>query len=121
MNALVQEVTRLSFTALVMIAAMYVYVRRRRLSLLCLSLGCMAHLCLDEMWLHRRTLLWPLYGWSFEKIDISNWLEAVFTSLRTKPSACIPEMMGGLLLGAFFFNSVRRGRLCGFRRTGEAH
>lgn len=111
----------LLLTAVLMIAALYLYARRRDLSLLYLSFGFVAHLYLDEMWHYPRTLLWPLDGWSFDKMDVGNWLEMVLTSLRTEPSVYVPEIIGGLLLGAFFFNLVRQGQLRRFLRSGEAH
>jgi hypothetical protein len=61
-------------------------------------------LYLDEMWLSPRTLLWPLYGWTFEKTDVSHWLKDLLIWLRTDPSVYIPEIIGALFLGAFFFN-----------------
>ena len=111
----------LLLTAVLMIAALYLYARRRDLSLLSLSFGFVAHLCLDEMWLCPRTLLWPLHGWSFDKMDVGNWLEMVLTSLRTEPSIYVPEIIGGLLLGAFFFDLIRQGKLHRFLRSGVAH
>ena len=111
----------LLFAVLLVVAGIYLCVSRRRLALLWLSFGCMAHLCLDQMWANQSTLLWPLYGWGFDKMDVSNWLETVLTSLTTEPSVYVPEIIGLLFLGAFFFNLVRLGKLYSFLRTGEAY
>ena len=109
----------LLFVALLTAAGIYLYVNRKSLGLLCLSFGSLTHLVLDKMWLDPRTFLWPLYGWTFEKVDISHWLEEILTSLQTEPSVYIPEIIGALLLGAFFFNLSRQGKLYSFFRTGK--
>ncbi len=82
-------------------------------------MGCFAHLLLDEMWLFPRTILWPLYGWGFDKMGPRNWLEEILTALRTDPSVFIPELIGVLLLLAFFFSLIKRGEFGRFLRSGE--
>ena len=109
----------LLFALLLVATGTYLYSRQRSRGLLCLSLGCVAHLCLDEMWLNPTTLLWPLYGWSFEKIDTSHWVEKVLISLGTEPGVYIPEIIGGLLLAAFFTSLVRHRVLYRFLTKGE--
>lgn len=107
------------FAALVMVTGVYFYATRKSTSVLCLSFGIVAHLCLDEMWLIPRTFLWPLYGWNFERLDLSHWLEGMLTSLMAKPSIYIPEIIGALCLGIFFWDVIRRGKLKSFLRTGK--
>jgi len=48
----------LLFGVLLLAVGVYVYIRRRNLSLLCLSFGNIAYLGLDEMWLNSGTLFW---------------------------------------------------------------
>jgi len=110
----------LLFTLLLVAAGTYLYSRHKRRSVLFLSFGCSAHLCLDEMWLNPTTLLWPLYRWSFDKIDLAHWLERVLVSLGTEPSVYIPETIGGLLLVAFLTSLVRRHMLLRFLTKGDA-
>ena len=110
----------LLFAVLLLAVGVYVYISRRKLNLLCLSFGNMAHLGLDEMWLDRRTLFWPLYGWSFERGDVSHWLERIIVALRTEPGVYIPEIAGALLLGIFLVSLIRQGKLHRFFKTGEA-
>lgn len=111
----------LLFAGLIIIAGCYLYIRRRTISLLCLAYGTLAHLCLDEMWLNPRTLLWPMYGWSFGRADLSYWLENVLASLVTVPKVYIPEIIGALILAAFFLNLIRQRRLYSFFKTGLVH
>ncbi len=111
----------LLFAVLLLAVGVYVYISRRKLNLLCLSFGNMAHLGLDEMWLDPRTLFWPLYGWSFEKTDIGHWLERIIVSLGTEPGVYIPEIVGALLLGIFLVSLIRQGKLYRFFKTGEAN
>jgi inner membrane protein len=109
----------LLFAGLLMAAGLYLYVARRRLGLLCLALGTLAHLILDEMWLTSRTLLWPAYGFSFEKGIVEDWLPRILNSLVTEPTVYVPEIIGALLLAVFFSDLIRRGRLTSFLRSGR--
>lgn len=110
----------LLFALLLVAIGTYLYSRHRRRGLLYISFGCIAHLCLDEMWLNLTTLLWPLYGSSFEKTDITHWLNKVLVSLGTEPSVYIPEIIGGLLLVALLTSAVRRHMLYRFITKGDA-
>ncbi len=92
------------FTLVLVVLGIYLYLSKGGLGLLYLSFGCLTHLIFDEMWLApRTTLLWPLYAWSFLKTDVGHWPKRVLASLLTEPSVYIPEIIGALLLGAFFF------------------
>ncbi|MBI4294753.1 MAG: metal-dependent hydrolase [Chloroflexi bacterium] len=101
-------------------AGIYLFARWGRTGLLWLSFGSIAHLYLDQMWRNPRTLLWPLYGGGFEKMDLSGLMEGMVTALWTKPHIYIPEIAGAIVLGAFFFNLARRRRLVSFLKTGAA-
>ena len=109
----------LLFAAVLAGIGLYLYVTRRRLGVLCLALGTLAHLVLDQMWLNPRTLLWPLYGLSFERGTVEHWLPGILTSLVTKPSVYLPEIIGALLLAAFFWYIIRHGKLTSFLRSGR--
>ncbi|MFC1952547.1 metal-dependent hydrolase [Chloroflexota bacterium] len=109
----------LLFAAVLAGVGLYLYVTRRRLGALCLALGTLAHLILDQMWLNPRTLFWPLYGLSFEKGIVEDWLPRILTSLVTKPSVYLPEIIGALLLAAFFWDIIRHGKLTSFLRSGR--
>jgi len=111
----------LLFSTLLLAAGFYVYIKNRKLSLLCSSFGCIVHLILDKMWLYPATLLWPVYSWTFEKVDVSHWVAKVITSLVTQPSVYIPEITGAVLLMAFLVNLIMKGNVFGFLRTGKVH
>lgn len=111
----------LLFSVLLLAVAIYFYTSRRNLSLLYLSFGSIIHLGLDGMWLNSRTFLWPLYGWNFEKVDLSNLLERWIVLLRTEPAVYIPEIIGLVTLGFFFINLIRQGKLYQFFMTGKAN
>ena len=109
----------LLFTLILAVVGIYLYVGKSRQGVLWLSLGCLTHLCLDQMWLIPRTLLWPAYGWSFQRQDISGWLGNGLSSLARNPGLYIPEIIGAIMLAAFFIDVFRQGKLYSFWKTGK--
>ena len=109
----------LVFAAVLAGVGLYFYVKRRWLGALCLALGTVAHLILDQMWLNLRTLLWPLYGLSFERGIVEDWLPRILTSLVTDPRAYCTEIIGALLLAMFVWYIIRHGKLASFLRSGR--
>ena len=110
----------LLFALLLLVVGAYLFAKDGRRNVLFLSFGSITHLCLDEMWQNPTTLLWPLYGWSLERTDVSHWLKRILTSLATEPSAYIPEIIGALLIAFFLASLVHHGKLYHFIRTGGA-
>lgn len=109
----------LLFLVILSLAAGYFYSRRGTTWLLVLSFGIFTHLILDQMWLMPRTLLWPIYGWAFERVDVSHWLQDMFHSLQTDPAVYIPELVGATILVGFVVRLVRRKRVYAFVREGK--
>ena len=109
----------LLFAFLLVTAGLLLYARGRTWHLLSLALGSTFHLALDEMWLSPRTLFWPLYGWGFERTDVSHWLEMLLTSLGTKPRVYVPEIIGALLLAAILWRMAGQGGWHSFLRIGK--
>ena len=72
------------------------------------------------MWLTPSTLLWPLCGLSFEKMDIEGWLPGILNSLMTEPTVYVPEIIGVILLALFFGRIICYSRLTSFLRNGRA-
>ncbi len=100
----------LLFLFVITLLGFYLYASRNKLWLLVISFGCAIHLVLDQMWLTPRTLFWPIYGWSFEKIDLSNWLAHIWNALLRDPGVFIPEIIGAILLSGFMLRlSQMRG------------
>jgi len=109
----------LLFLVILSLAAGYFYSRRRTTWLLVLSFGTFTHLILDQMWLMPQTLLWPIYGWAFERVDVSHWLQDTFHALQTDPAVYIPELVGAAILVGFVVGLVRRKRAYAFVREGK--
>ncbi len=109
----------LLFSGLLLGVGLYLYLRCRRVGVLCLALGTLAHLVLDEMWLTPSTLLWPLYGLSFERVTVEGWLPRILNSLVTEPAVYLPEIIGAILLALFFWELIRQGKLTSFIRSGR--
>jgi hypothetical protein len=84
-----------------------------------LSFGVFIHLILDQMWLNLQTLLWPIYGFTFPKGDVANWLHNVFISLRTDPAVYVPELVGTVILIWFLVLLVRKRQILSFLKNGE--
>jgi len=109
----------LLFLILITLAGYYLYRNRRKTWLLVLSFGTFIHLIQDQMWLVHKTLLWPIYGLAFEKIDIIHWMQEIPYALRTDPGLYVPEIVGAMILVAFVAMLVRRKRVYPFIRKGQ--
>ena len=109
----------LLFVLLLAIVGICLYLITGRQGGLWLSFGCLTHLCLDQMWLNPRTLLWPIYGWSFERMNLNNWLENGISSLATNQRLYVPEIIGAIILALFFIDVLRQGKLYSFLKTGK--
>jgi inner membrane protein len=109
----------LLFLILITLGGLYLYRSRNKTWLLVLSFGTFTHLILDRMWLTPRTLLWPLYGFSFEKIDLTHWMQQIFHILLTTPTVWISELAGAVIVACFVWLLVRRGNLYAFIRKGQ--
>lgn len=109
----------LLFFILITCGGLYLYRSRNKIWLLVLSFGTFTHLIFDLMWLTPRTLLCPLYGFSFEKIDIGYWIQDMFQALLTNPMVWISELVGLAIFVCFIWLLVRRGNLYAFIRNGQ--
>ena len=93
----------LLFLIIISLAGLLVYRRYGRIWLPTLAFGVFTHLLLDRMWANLPTLLWPLYGFAFPRIEVSYWLKSTFASLFIYPQAYVPEIIGLLVLIWFLF------------------
>jgi inner membrane protein len=109
----------LLFLILIAVAGFLLYWRRRRTWLLALSFGTFTHLILDQMWLDVKTLLWPLYGFSFERLDLTGWPQRTWMALLTDPGIYIPEIVGGVILLLLLWVLVRNRNLFAFIKNGR--
>jgi len=110
----------LLFLIIISLAGLYLYRSRGKLWLLILSFGTFIHLILDQMWLDPETLLWPIYGFTFPKVDLSYWTLNMWHILLTDPVVYVPEIVGAVILAAFVAISVHRRKVYAFIRYGLA-
>lgn len=109
----------LLFFILITLAGVYLYKVRRRAWLLVLAFGTFTHLILDQMWLAYRTLLWPFFGFTFEREDITDWAAQMLRSLYTNPSVYLPEFIGAVILLWFCSVLVRKKKIRSFIKIGK--
>jgi len=109
----------LLFLTLISLGGLLVYWRGRKTWLLALAFGTLIHLVLDVMWLTPRTFLWPLYGFSFGRIDLSHWIQDMLDGLLNQPVVVLPELAGAIVIGWFLWLLFRRGTVRAFLRSGR--
>ena len=109
----------LLFLIVITLGGLYLYWSRKKTWLFVLSFGTFSHLILDMMWLTPRTLLWPLYGFSFERLDLTFWIQDMFRALLAHPIAGVPELVGLAIVIWFVWMLVRRRTFYAFLRTGR--
>jgi len=109
----------LLFLILVTIAGIYLYRRYNKTWCLAVSFGTVTHLVFDQMWRTPQTLFWPLLGFTFEKVDISNWILEVTHALFTNPVVYVPEIAGAVILIWFAWLLLRRRKIYSFIKYGQ--
>ncbi len=106
----------LLFILVISIIGLFLYRKFNNSGLLVISFGSFMHLVLDEMWLTPSTLLWPLTGLSFERIDLTNWFNNLFHGLLNYPPLYISEIIGAVIIIWFALLLLRKGNLYTFIR-----
>lgn len=109
----------LLFLALITLAGFYLYRNYGRAWPLVLSFGTFIHLILDQIWVEPSTLLWPFYGFAFEKIEQTHMLDYWFREMHTAPSVYVPEIIGAVILGWFCLGLARKRKVHAFIRKGR--
>lgn len=109
----------LLFLIVITLLALYLHRSRGKRWLLALPLGIFAHLIEDQMWFEPQTLLWPLHGFAFEKIDLTNWVLGTIHALLTNPAVYMPELIGVSILIWFTVVSVQKRTVYAFARRGK--
>jgi inner membrane protein len=84
-----------------------------------LSFGTFTHLVLDQMWLSPRTLFWPLYGYTFERLEFTGFIKQILGILLADPAIYVPEIIGGVVLVVFGWVLVANRKLRAFITTGR--
>ena len=96
----------------------FLYHRYKKWRVLVVSFSAGAHLIMDQMWLTLQTLLWPIYGWQFPEIDLTEWLTGLFEGLVNEPVIYLSEALGLAILGYFGLGLLRRRGLLNFLKFG---
>lgn len=109
----------LAFLLLITLVGLYLHRNHGKTWMLTLSFGTFTHLLCDRMWLELRTLLWPLYGFAFEKIILTHWLQDTLRALHTDPAVYVPEMVGAAILVWFAVVVAGRRKVSVFIKYGQ--
>jgi len=104
---------------LLTLVSVIIYFPSRKTAMLVLSFGVFMHLLLDQMWKLPVTLFWPLLGFSFDKMDISDWIPQMLRALVSNPAVYIPEVIGTVFLAWFAFEMFRRKQVVTLLTTGR--
>ncbi len=108
----------LLFLIALTIASVFLYRKQGKTWLAAISFGTFVHLILDSMWLEPKTLLWPLYGFAFERVNLSHWLQNIVDALLSNPGVYIPEIAGAIILVTFLTWMIKRQHLYAFIKSG---
>jgi len=109
----------LLFLIIITLTGLYLYRRRSKTWLLVLSFGTFTHLVCDLMWRSPRTLLWPIYGLAFERLDLIDWMPRMLHMLVTYPKVYVPELVGAVILIWFAVGLVRGRKAFAFVKYGQ--
>ena len=109
----------LLFLIIITLTGLYLYRRRSTTWLLVLSFGTFTHLVCDLMWCSPRTLLWPIYGLAFERLDLIDWMPRMLHMLVTDPRVYVPELVGAVILIWFAVGLVRGRKAFAFVKYGQ--
>ena len=109
----------LLFLIIITLTGLYLYRRRSTTWLLVLSFGTFTHLVCDLMWRSPRTLLWPIYGLAFERLDLIDWMPRMLHMLVTDPKVYVPELVGAVILIWFAVGLVRGRKAFAFVKYGQ--
>ena len=109
----------LLFLIIVTLAGLWLHRRYAKNWLMVLAFCILTHLICDQMWRSPRTLLWPIYGFSFDRMDLTHWVSNLLYALQTNAQVYVPELVGLVILVWFAAELVHRGRVISFIKTGR--
>ena len=112
----------LSLSFALLILGYLSYWRGKKLAVLSLALGCLSHLILDGMWAAQQTLLWPALGFGFPEgghQEPLGFLWRLWHRPWEPPWLGPSEVVGGLMIGSFFFRLWRERLFRYFFQTGR--
>jgi membrane-bound metal-dependent hydrolase YbcI (DUF457 family) len=109
----------LLFLLLIVAAGLFVYKRYHRMWLLTLAAGTLTHLILDGMWNAPATLLWPLMGSTFGKVEMESWVSSIFQALISDPLTLAFEVIGLAIVLWFGVTLIYSKKVGVFIRSGK--
>lgn len=109
----------LLFLLVITLAGLYFYRFRKQSWLLVLSLGTFIHLACDQIWLMPRTMLWPVYGFAFERIELTGWMAYILDKLLKDPAVYLPELVGAAVLLWFAIELMHSRNVLNFIKHGR--
>ncbi|MFC2002691.1 metal-dependent hydrolase [Chloroflexota bacterium] len=108
----------LLFLIIMTLAGWYLYRYRSKAWLMVISFGTLVHITCDQMWRSPRTLLWPVYGFTFPRADLTDWITSMLYRLLTSPEVYVPELVGVAVLFWFAVELVRSRTVFAFVKHG---
>ncbi len=109
----------LLFLVLITAAGLYLNQHHHKRWLLILALGTFPHLILDQIWLTPQTLFWPMFGFAFDRLNLTYWMPNIFHRLLTDPGTYVPEIIGAIIILWFGLTLVQRRKTLAFIRYGK--
>jgi inner membrane protein len=109
----------LLFLLLISTIGLIVYKKSHRIWGFSLVAGVLAHLVLDSMWGTLATLFWPLMGWGFGAIDITDYAGMILRELISDPSIYIPETIGLIIIIWSGITVIRKKQIAALLKTGR--
>ncbi|MFC1906220.1 metal-dependent hydrolase [Chloroflexota bacterium] len=109
----------LLFLILIAVFGLLIYNHYGKTWFLFLSFGTLMHLVLDQMWRAPSTLLWPILGLGFDRIDLTDWIGDMWYRLFTNPAVYVPELLGLFVIVWFLWKLLRLRMFYSFIRYGR--
>lgn len=109
----------LLFLIVLSVIGVILYKTRKWTWMLALAFGTLVHLILDQMWNSPSTLLWPVYGWTFPREDVSNFIPTILHNMVTVPADYISELVGLAILVYLAIRLLRQRKFMGFLKHGK--
>ncbi len=111
----------LLFLILISIGGYVLYRQRNSIWLLVLAFGTFIHFILDQIWLTPKTIFWPLMGFEFDRIEITDWFTLWFRDFFAHPDVYLGEFIGLGILLWYGIMIINRKKVGAFLRYGKGY